>query len=302
MRPISRTIWSLVSATAVAAVGVVALHPHAAPVASSAPAARIAAGLASSSVPTPAHVVIVMEENHSYSDVIGDTADAPYINSLASQGALLTSSFGVTHPSEPNYMALFSGNTDGLTADTCPVSESTKANLGSELLAAGDTFKGYSEGLPKTGSTTCTSGNYARKHSPWINFSNVPTADSLPFTSFPSSSNYASLPTLSFVIPNLNDDMHNGTIAEADSWLKTNMSAYATWAKANNSLLIVTWDEDDYTENNQVPTIVVGQSVTAGTYDETINHYNLLATLEQMYGLKAVGNSASATAITDIWN
>ena len=302
MRPISRTIWSLVSATAVAAVGVVALHPHAAPVASSAPAARIAAGLASSSVPTPAHVVIVMEENHSYSDVIGDTADAPYINSLASQGALLTSSFGVTHPSEPNYMALFSGNTDGLTADTCPVSESTKANLGSELLAAGDTFKGYSEGLPKTGSTTCTSGNYARKHSPWINFSAIPTSDSLPFTSFPSSSNYASLPTLSFVIPNLNDDMHNGTIAEADSWLKTNMSAYATWAKANNSLLIVTWDEDDYTENNQIPTLFVGQSVKPGTYDETVNHYNVLATLEQMYGLAEVGASATATPITDIWN
>jgi len=302
MRPISRTIWSLVSATAVAAVGVVALHPHAAPVASSAPAARIAAGLASSSVPTPAHVVIVMEENHSYSDVIGDTADAPYINSLASQGALLTSSFGVTHPSEPNYMALFSGNTDGLTADTCPVSESTKANLGSELLAAGDTFKGYSEGLPKTGSTTCTSGNYARKHSPWINFSAIPTSDSLPFTSFPSSSNYASLPTLSFVIPNLNDDMHNGTIAEADSWLKTNMSAYATWAKANNSLLIVTWDEDDYTENNQIPTLFVGQSVKPGTYDETVNHYNVLATLEQMYGLTEVGASTTATPITDIWN
>ena len=302
MRPISRTIWSLVSATAVAAVGVVALHPHAAPVASSAPAARIAAGLASSSVPTPAHVVIVMEENHSYSDVIGDTADAPYINSLASQGALLTSSFGVTHPSEPNYMALFSGNTDGLTADTCPVSESTKANLGSELLAAGDTFKGYSEGLPKTGSTTCTSGNYARKHSPWINFSAIPTSDSLPFSSFPSSSNYASLPTLSFVIPNLNDDMHNGTIAEADSWLKTNMSAYATWAKANNSLLIVTWDEDDYTENNQIPTLFVGQSVKPGTYDETVNHYNVLATLEQMYGLTEVGASATATPITDIWN
>jgi acid phosphatase len=80
------------------------------------------------------------------------------------------------------------------------------------------------------------------------------------------------------------------------------MSAYATWAQANNSLLIVTWDEDDYTESNQIPTIVVGQSVKTGTYDETVDHYNLLATLEQMYGLTAVGNSASATAITDIWN
>jgi phosphatidylinositol-3-phosphatase len=295
MRSKSRTLWSLATATTVAAAfGVVAVtQPHTTPV---------AVKPVASSVPTPAHVVVVMEENHSYADIIGNSG-APYFNSLASQGALLTASYGVTHPSEPNYMALFSGSTYGLTADTCPVNEGTAANLGSELLAAGKTFKGYSEGLPSTGSTTCTSGKYARKHSPWINFSNVPTADSLPFTSFPTStSGYASLPTVSFVIPNLNDDMHDGTIAAADTWLNSKLSAYATWAKANNSLLIVTWDEDDYTESNQVPTIVVGQSVKTGQYDETINHYNLLATLEQMYGLAPVGASATAPAITDIWN
>jgi hypothetical protein len=256
--------------------------------------------LTAATLPVPSHIVVVMEENHSYSDIIGNTSQAPYMNQLAGEGALMTSSYAITHPSEPNYMALFAGNTFGLTADTCPVSEGTTANLGSELLAAGDTFKGYSEGLPKTGSTTCTSGEYARKHSPWINFSNVPSADSLPFSSFPT--NYASLPTLSFVIPNLDDDMHDGTIAEADSWLKKNMSAYATWAQANNSLLIVTWDEDDYTENNQIPTIFVGQHVTVGKYSETINHYNVLATIEKMYGLAPVGNSAGASVISDIWS
>ena len=241
-------------------------------------------------------------ENHSFSDIIGNTSSAPYMNQLANGGALLTSSYAVTHPSEPNYMALFAGSTFGLSADTCPVSEGSTANLGSELLAAGYTFKGYSEGLPKTGSTSCTSGEYARKHSPWINFSNVPTSDSLPFSSFPSSSNYASLPTLSFVIPNLDDDMHDGTIAQADTWLKNNISAYATWAAANDSLLIVTWDEDDYTENNQIPTIFYGQDVVQGKYDENVDHYNLLATLEQMYGLSQVGSSKGATTITDIWN
>ena len=294
----SRTLWPIAATAAAAALGVAVLAPHSSPVSLSNSTTKLTA----SSIPKYSHVVVVMEENHSYSDIIGDTSDAPYMNSLATSGALLTSSFGVTHPSEPNYMALFSGSTDGLTADTCPVSAGSTANLGSELLGAGYTFKGYSEGLPKTGSTTCTSGNYARKHSPWINFSNVPTADSLPFTSFPTSSNYASLPTLSFVIPNLNDDMHNGTIAQADTWLKNNISAYATWAKANNSLLIVTWDEDDYTENNQIPTIFVGASVKTGDYDETVNHYNLLATLEQMYGLTEVGSSSGATPITDVFS
>jgi hypothetical protein len=255
--------------------------------------------LAASSIPQYSHVVVVMEENHSYSDIIGDTTDAPYMNQLANSGALMTSSFGVSHPSEPNYMALFAGSTFGLSSDKCPVNEGTTANLGSELLGAGYTFAGYSEDLPSTGSTACTSGDYARKHSPWVNFSNVPAADSLPFTSFPT--DYSTLPTVSFVIPNLQDDMHDGTISQADTWLNDNLSAYATWAQSNNSLLIVTWDEDDYTENNQIPTIFYGADVTTGTYDENINHYNLLATLEQMYGLNEVGSSSGATAITDIF-
>jgi acid phosphatase len=297
MRVRSRLRWSVATAAALGAVATAVLVPHA-----GAPASPVHAQTVAATVPTPDHIVVVMEENHSYSDIIGNTANAPYVNSLASGGASLTSSFGVTHPSEPNYMALFSGSTDGLTADTCPVSAGSTANLGSELLAAGKTFKGYSDGLPSTGSTTCTSGSYARKHAPWINFSNVPAADSVPFTSFPSSSDYASLPALSFVIPNLDHDMHNGTIAQADTWLNSNLSAYATWAKTHNSLLIVTWDEDDYTESNQIPTIFYGAHVKTGTYNEQINHYNVLATLEQIYGLTKVGASASAAPITDIWN
>jgi hypothetical protein len=260
----------------------------------------VTAELAASSIPTYSHVVIVMEENHSYSDIIGNSS-APYMNSLADGGALMTSSYAITHPSEPNYLALFAGSTFGLSSDKCPVSEGTTANLGSALLAAGYTFKGYSEDLPSTGSTTCTSGEYARKHSPWINFSNVPASDSLPFSSFPGSSGYSGLPTVSFVIPNLEDDMHDGTIAAADTWLKTNLSAYATWAESNNSLLIVTWDEDDYSESNQIPTIFYGADVTTGTYDETVTHYNVLATLETMYGLSEAGSSSGATTITDIW-
>ncbi|HEX4224061.1 MAG TPA: alkaline phosphatase family protein [Pseudonocardiaceae bacterium] len=283
-------MWSA-GVAVVAAAATVTFYPH-----GDAPAVRATA----STLPTPAHIVVVMEENHSFSDIIGNTSQAPYFNTLASEGALLTSSYAVTHPSEPNYMALFAGSTFGLSSDACPTNEGTTANLGSEVLAANYTFKGYSEGLPSTGSTTCTSGKYARKHSPWINFSNVPASDSLPFTSFPTS--YSSLPSLSFVIPNLNDDMHDGTITQADTWLNKNLSAYATWAQSNNSVLIVTWDEDDYTESNQVPTIVVGQPVKPGKYTENINHYNLLATLEQIYGVNAVGKSSGVAAITDIWN
>jgi phospholipase C len=256
--------------------------------------------VSAATLPRPAHVVVVMEENHAYSQIIGSSS-APYINSLASQGALFTQSFAITHPSQPNYLALFSGSTQGITDDSCPHTFTT-GNLASELIAAGLSFTGYSESLPKAGSTVCTSGEYARKHSPWVNFSNIPTSDNQPFSSFPSSSNYSKLPTVSFVIPNLADDMHDGTIQQGDTWLKNNMNSYAQWAKQNNSLLIVTWDEDDDAHGNQIATIFVGQSVTIGSYSETINHYNVLRTLEDMYGLAALGNSASVSDIADCWS
>ena len=257
-------------------------------------------GLVAAALPTPAHVVVVVEENRSAAGIIGNKS-APYVNSLATNGALMMQSFAITHPSEPNYLALFAGDTFGLDSDGCPVDGGAAPNLGSELLAGGQTFIGYSEDLPSVGSTTCGSGKYARKHAPWVNFTNVPAANSVPFSSFPPSSDYASLPTVAFVIPNLDNDMHDGSVAQGDAWLNNNLSAYAIWAKANNSLLVVTWDEDDNGENNQIPTIFYGANVKTGAYGEPVTHYNVLSTLEQMYGLNTTGNAANVPAITDIW-
>jgi hypothetical protein len=245
----------------------------------------------------PDHVVVVMEENHSFSNIIGSSS-APYINSLAQQGALFTQSFAVEHPSQPNYLDLFSGSNQGVTDDSCPHTFSTE-NLGSELTAAGQSFTGFSEDLPSAGSTVCTSGAYARKHSPWINFTNVATTANQPFTSFPT--DFSTLPTLSFVIPNLNDDMHDGTIAQGDTWLQQHIDSYVQFAKTHNSLLIVTWDEDDNSSNNQIATIFVGPMVKQGQFSETINHFNVLRTLEDLYGLTHAGSAASATPISDVW-
>ena len=188
----------------------------------------------------PAHVVVVVEENHSYDDVIGNQS-APYINSLAENGTLMTQSFAVTHPSEPNYMALFAGDTFGLASDACPVNAGSAANLASELTVAGLTFGGFAEDMPAVGAGVCSAGKYARKHAPWANFTKMPADVSLPFDRFNARGDYTSLPTVSFVIPNLDNDMHDGSIAQADRWLQANLSGYAIWAKANNSLLIVTW-------------------------------------------------------------
>ncbi|MGO9186116.1 alkaline phosphatase family protein [Mycobacterium sp.] len=256
-------------------------------------------GLVTAAIPQASHIVIVVEENRSQNNIIGNKS-APFINALAANGAMMAQSFAETHPSEPNYLALFAGNTFGVTKDSCPVDAGAAPNLASELLAAGYTFVGFAEGLPAVGSTVCSAGKYARKHVPWANFSNVPPANSLPFSAFPTG-NYAALPTVSFVIPDNDDDMHDGSVAQGDAWLNRELSGYANWAVANNSLLIVTWDEDDNGSHNQIPTVFYGAHVRPGTYNEQISHYNVLSTLEQMYGLPKTGYAVNAPAITDIW-
>lgn len=268
-----------------------------------------------STTPTPSslphfdHIVVVIEENKGYSEIIGANSSAPYINSLAAQGMLFTNSHAITHPSEPNYLDLFSGSDQGVIGDACDSSVYSPPDLGGQLLGAKLSFAGYSEGLPAAGDTSCSNSatSYARKHAPWANFSdtNGPTTN-LPYTSFPTTTaGYSSLPTVSFVVPNLNNDMHDGSIQQGDTWLKQNMDAYAQWAKTNNSLLLVTWDENDTSQldaSNQIATIFVGQHVQVGTNNTTINHYSVLRTLEDMYGLAPANNAANASDILGVWN
>jgi phospholipase C len=249
------------------------------------------------------HVVVVIEENHSYDEIMG-SASAPYLNGLAEQAAVFTDAHGVAHPSQPNYLALFAGSTFGLTSDACP-QQLTAPDLGAALLAHGLGFAGYSESLPQTGYTGCASGGetfgplYARKHNPWVDFADVPASANQPFTSFPT--DLSRLPAVAFVVPNQLDDMHSGTIAAGDAWLRQHIAPYARWAPTHNSLLIVTWDEDDGSTDNHILTIFSGAHIRTGQYAETISHYDVLRTLEALYGLPFTGQAASATTITDLW-
>jgi hypothetical protein len=256
-----------------------------------------------SALPKPDHVVLVIEENHSYSQIIG-SADCPYINKLAAGGANLTQSYAISHPSQPNYLALFSGDMHGITDDQCPPQGSpfSEDNLGSLLRAAGYSFVGYSEDLSSSGFMDCKDSKksgYRRKHNPWANFSNLPVDCNQPFSQFPS--DFSKLPTLSIVVANLENDMHDGSPAEGDHWLKRNLSAYARWSLKHNSLFIVTWDEDNGGENNRIPTIFYGGVVETTSSDAKTNHYGVLRTLCDMYGLKAPGEAAQAQDITSIF-
>jgi acid phosphatase len=249
-------------------------------------------------VPEPAHTVVVVMENHSYTDIIGNTA-APFINELGRSGALFTRSYAITHPSEPNYLALFSGSTQGVTDDGCP-NRFTAPNLAADLIKAGKTFAGYAEDIPGPGSPVCSAGDYARKHVPWADFGNVPSSVSLPFTSFPATA-FVRLPSVSFVIPNLCHDMHDCSVAAGDAWLRANIGPYADWAMRHNSLLVLTWDEDDGSQDNHITTIFAGQMVRPGRYAEPITHYRVLATIEAAYTLSRDAQAATAAPITNIW-
>jgi acid phosphatase len=250
------------------------------------------------SLPRPAHVLIVVLENHAFDQIVA-SSDAPFLNSLVGRGALLTNSFAITHPSQPNYLALFSGSTQGVSDDSCPQTFSAP-NLGRSLLDAGFTFTGYSEDLPAVGYQGCSAGQYARKHNPWSDFSNLPPSVNEPLSAFPA--DFAQLPTVSFLIPNEAHDMHSGTVAAADTWLSRQLGPYADWAAAHNSLLILTTDEDDYSASNHIATLLVGAHLRSGRYPQRIDHYGLLHTIEAMYGLPLLGHSAGSALITDVWN
>src|ERR1017187_8072604 len=126
-------------------------------------------------LPRPDHIVIVIEENKPFHQING-SKDAPYINELARRGVLFTNSFGITHPSQPNYLALFSGSTHNITNDNC-LTELSGDNLASILLAKGFSFVSYSEHLPETAYYGCADGAYRRKHNPLSNWKSLASSN-----------------------------------------------------------------------------------------------------------------------------
>lgn len=245
----------------------------------------------------PAHVVVVIEENHTLAQIVG-SGDAPYLASVARAGALFTHAYGVTHPSQPNYLALLAGltndNGDGCPARGVPVDA---PNLASELLAAGFTFAAYSEALPAPGFMGCAAGTYARKHAPWTHFSNIPQRLHQPLGALTS---FDALPTVAFIVPDVDDDMHDGTVKEGDDWAEAHLTPLLRWAAAHDTLVVFTWDEG-YDPDNSIPTMFVGPMIRAGRYPERIDHYRVLRTLEDMYGLAPTGKAAQVAPIADVW-
>ena len=235
-------------------------------------------------IPAFDHIVVVMEENHSPRAIIGNTREAPFMNSLAAAGTLLTNYSAITHPSQPNYLALYSGSTQGVSDDAAHKRQGP--TLATILQGAGKTFVGYVQ----------TPGS-ERKHNPWESFPEGVIVER-DFTAFPKQ-DYSLLPTVAFVVPNQQFDMHDGTIAQADGWLGANLKGYADWTLTHNSLLIITWDENEGPTHpgNQVPAILFGAHLLSGANAKPANHYAMLATILASQGLAAPGEAANAAPL-----
>lgn len=264
-----------------------------APSAAGAPAGAVAQAVG----PHANNVVVIMMENRDYDLIIG-SSQAPYINkTLVPEAALMTNSHAVGHPSQPNYLAFFSGSTQGITDDSCPHTFSTE-NVGAELLAAAKSFDGYSESMPHDGYTGCYSGEYARKHNPWVNFTNVPAASNLVYHGFPKSP-----PTLAFVVPNLCHDMHDCTTKMGDAWLAKNVPPILKYNAAHDGLLILTWDEASPDKNgkNQIATLLIGPTVKPGSYSQNVDHYSVLHTIETITGVACTAKACKAANLKGMW-
>jgi phosphatidylinositol-3-phosphatase len=241
-------------------------------------------GQPNSSIPPSAwdHVVVVWEENKDASEV----AALPFIARLRAMGRTYSRSYGVARPSQPNYIAVFAGGAMGV-ADNDD-HDLSGPSLYSRFAEAGLSMASYAQGLPSDGFRGAASGRYVRKHNPAASFPAVPDAAITSFANFPS--DYSRLPRLAFVIPDLDNDMHDGTPAQGDAWLGANLGAYAAWAGAHGSLLILTFDEPSGSHGADLSapilTVFVGAGIAPGSLDSRrIDQYRISDYLLDCFGL-----------------
>ena len=269
--------------------------------------------------PTYSHVIWIWMENHSFGDIIGNT-QAPYINSLASECGLATNYHNISHPSLPNYIGATSGlglrSLKPFDSDCNPSKHCSTSSA--SIFGQGETWKAYEESMPSSCDPS-SSGEYAVRHNPppyYTTLTGCATND-VPYTQLASDLANHALPAFSFVTPNLIDDMHDGTIAQGDSWLSSNLPAILNSSEyqGGTTAVFVVWDEgtggssgESCATNTtdpscQVAAIVVSPSTAAGSTSATLfNHYSLLGTTEQLLNLPALGLAGSSSAMTSAFN
>ena len=259
---------------------------------------------AQTKVPAFDHVVLIVFENKEESSIVG-SREAPTFNAMAKRYARLTRYYAVTHPSLPNYLALVSGTTAGITTDCTDCTVSTR-NLADTLEQTGRTWKAYAEGLPRNGFTGATSGRYAKKHVPLLYFRDVVDTPRrlnrvVPLTQLRADLAAGDLPSFSLVVPDMCNSMHDCAVRTGDAWLRRRLPPLLALP---NSVVFVVFDEGatNLRGGGHVAALALGSAVRRGArFTSITTHYGLLRTIEDAWGLPRLGRSAGAKPITSIW-
>jgi hypothetical protein len=242
----------------------------------------LGAGGAARALPSPAHVVVIVFENKDASQI--NARSAPTFTALGRRYARLTNYFAVTHPSLPNYLALVSGSTHGITND-CTTCSIAGQSIGDQLTRSGRSWVAYAEDYP--------SGiGFAKKHLPFLYFRRA-AGHVRSLSQF----HQENLPDFAFVVPNLCHDMHDCSVATGDAWLKRFVTPLL---RVPDTVVFVVFDEG--TRGDHVAALALGTAVRPqSVFTRRVDHYGLLRTIEQMWGLPLLGAASRARTITGIW-
>jgi phosphatidylinositol-3-phosphatase len=256
--------------------------------------------------------MVVMLENKGYKATLGSCSADPYFCSLASSYASATGWTGVSHPSEPNYLAATSGSTQGCSSDTC-FTPYNVTSLGGQLTAAGIPWKAYMESMP----SACFSGQwfpsasnalYGEKHDPFVVFNDVlNNGCASHVVPYPGASGLVAqldgsgAADFVWITPNQQDDMHSNTVQAGDAWLKANIAPVfsSSWFTGGNASVIITMDEDEGNNTGgggPVPMVVISSNASGkGNVSLSGNHYGMLRSIEEAYGLNLLGAASNST-------
>jgi phospholipase C len=268
--------------------------------------------VASVSVPAFSHVVIVVMENEEVQQVLGSGA-APYLDSLAARYAVADQFYGIAHPSLPNYLALIGGSTFGISSD-CTDCFVNSTSLVDQIESTGRTWRAYEEGMP----APCLVGDaypYAQRHNPFIYFTPIRTdkvrctSHIVPFDQFAGDLTQGWLPDFAFITPDVCHDMHDCSIADGDRWLSNVVPTILNSSEfQSGGVLFITWDEGEtnagccngLARGGHIPTLVISSLARSGFHsDMPENHYNLLRTIEDAWGLPSLGHAANVGAMDE---
>lgn len=252
--------------------------------------------------PASSRIFLVVEENHSYSEVIGNSS-MPYLNSLATKFGLATQYYADAHPSIGNYFMLTTGQIE--TIDNAFTGTVGDDNIVRELVKANKTWRSYAESLPSPGYLGGDVFPYLRHHNPFTYFSDVigtsQASNVVPFSQFSADLNSGNLPDFSFIVPDALDDAHDGTLAAADQWLQTNIDPLVTsGAFQSNGVLVIVFDESEITDvahgGGHVAMVIVGPQIKPGVQSSTLfQHESTLRLVLSTLGVNSFpGNAASA--------